>query len=189
LPERGTLAPRADDGSGSRHSRALGALILTEAAQTLRNIVASGGSPLALLLAPIGFGSAIVAVVNAKGQRGQIEKAEAKRLLQEYDARFRRDATIALDDGIRAAKQDTVAALALQIKARLQTVRGQIQRLTEQAAKITETDEARARVVERRQRIDELRNEFARRVKSLAAPGKDALPHVAFDQAVASGAH
>jgi hypothetical protein len=189
LPERETLAPRADDGSGSRQSRALGALILTEAAQALRNIVASGGSPLALLLAPIGFGSAIVGVVNAKGQRGQIEKAEAKRLLQEYDARFRRDATIALEDGIRAAKQETVAALALQIKARLQTVNGQIQTLTEQAAKINEADEARAHVAARRRRIDELRTEFARRVKSLVAPAQDAPPHVAPEPALASGAH
>ena len=170
LPERETLTARAIASTGSLQSRALGALILTEVAQTLRNIVVSGGSPLTLLLAPIGLGSAIVGVVNARGHRAQIEQAEAKRLLQEYDTRFRRDAVAALDDGIRAAKQETVAALQRQIQARLQTVRGQIQTLSAQAARISEAESERARVVERRRKIAELQKDLAGRIRSLASP-------------------
>jgi Dynamin family len=170
LPEREPLAARSVDESGSRQSRALGALILTEVAQTLRSIVTSGGSPLTLLLAPIGLGSAIVGVFNAKGQRAQIEQAEAKRLLQEYDTRFRRDAAAAVEDGIRAAKDETVAALRRQIQGRLQTVRSEIQTLTAQAAKINESESERARVLERRQKIANLQKEFAGRIQALTSP-------------------
>jgi signal recognition particle receptor subunit beta len=170
VPERETLAARSVEHSSAGQSRALGALILTEVAQTLRNIVTSGGNPLSLLLAPIGLGSAIVGVVNAKAQRAQIEQTEAKRLLQEYDARFRRDAAIALDDGIRAAKEETVAALQRQIEARLQTVKAQIQTLTVQAAKIHEAEAERARVLERRTYIAELQKAFAARIQLLASP-------------------
>ncbi len=178
LPERETLAPRSVDSPGSRQSRALGAVILTEVAQTLRSIVTSGGNPLTLLLAPIGLGSAIVGVVNAKGQRAGTEQAEAKRLLQEYDARFRRDAAIALDDGIRGAKDETVAALQRQIQARLQTVRNEIQTLTAQAAKINEAESERASVLERRRKISELQKEFGGRIQALssAAPVRSRPP-------------
>lgn len=170
LPERDALAVRPVEVAGSRQSRALGALILSEAAQALRSILSSGGSPLALVLAPIGFGSAIVSVVNAKGQRAQIEKSEAKRLLQEYDARFRRDAGIAIDDGIRAAKEETVAALQRQIQARLHTVKGQIEVLTAQAAKINEAEAERARVLERRSAIAALQKDCFSRLQALAQP-------------------
>jgi signal recognition particle receptor subunit beta len=170
LPERETLSARSVDDPGNRQSRALGALILTEAAQTLRSIVTSGGSPLALLLAPIGFGSAIVGAVNIKGQRGQIEKAEATRLLQEYDARFRRDATIALEDGIRAAKQETIAALQRQIQIRLQIVKGQIQTLSAQAAEVNQAEVERARVLGRRRQIAEMQTECAKRLRALTRP-------------------
>jgi len=190
IPERETLSARPVDKAGAPQSRALGALILTEAAQVLRNIITSGGSPLSLLLAPIGFGSAIVGVVNSKGQRTQLERAEAKRLLQEYDVRFRRDATIALDEGIRAARDETVAALQRKVQERLQTIRGQIEILTAQAAEIAESENQRARLLETRRQIAQLQQEYGKRVQALAQPAATPAnpPTAAVDRVMVSSA-
>ena len=75
-----------------------------------------------------------------------------------------------MEDGIRAAKDETVAALRRQIQGRLQTVRSEIQTLTAQAAKINESESERARVLERRQKIANLQKEFAGRIQALTSP-------------------
>ena len=103
--------PRSVDSPGSRQSRALGAvkIILTEVAQTLRSIVTSGRESPHLAAGAHRLGSAIVGVVNAKGQcagteqdRGQAAPAGIRRSLPP------RARSLWTTD--RGAKDETVAA-------------------------------------------------------------------------------
>lgn len=130
LPERERIEARATEGSEPRRSLVVGALVLGETASVVRSIILSAGSPLALIMAPLSLGTAVTSVYAMRQQGTQAKKAEVRWLLKEYDDRFRRDVSNALEDTLRAARDDTEAGLRRTIDERRITVEQRIQNLT-----------------------------------------------------------
>jgi GTP-binding protein EngB required for normal cell division len=130
LPERERIAARGTDSSQPHKSLVVGALVLGQTASVVRSLVLSAGSPLALIMAPLSLGTAVTSVYAMRQQGTQAKKAEARWLLKEYDDRFRRDVSYALDDALRAAREETEAGLRRTIDERRITVEQRIQNLT-----------------------------------------------------------
>jgi hypothetical protein len=128
LPERGRIDARE---TGQPHrSLVIGALVLGQTASVVRSMILSAGSPLALIMAPLSLGTTVMSVYAMKQEKAQSKKAEARWLLKEYDDRFRRDVSYAIEDTLRAARDETEAGLRRTIEDRRVMVQQRIQNLT-----------------------------------------------------------
>ena len=170
LPERERIPGRSSNQVMPTKSLVIGALVLGSTASVVRSIVFSAASPLALFMAPLSLGTTLSSVYAFKSQGAQSKKAEARWMLKEYDDRFRRDVSYAIEDTIRAARDDAQAGLQRTIEERRLTVQARIQKLTTEKNCAEGVDAARAQLDARIEELVRIRSECRQQLQDLVSP-------------------
>ena len=169
LPERELIPGRSSDQVVPTKSLVIGGLVLGSTASIVRSIIFSAGSPLALIMAPLSLGTTLSSVYALKTQGAQSKKAEARWLLKEYDARFRRDVSYAIEDTLRAACDEAEAGLRRTIEERRLTVQARIQKLTSEQNGAEGPDAARAQLDRRIEELVRVRSEWRQQLQGLVS--------------------